>query len=1505
MQKLYTNYLCLILSFLFALPMAVQSQIAAWNLNTNAGNEVSLPSTTPNAQLKTAVLSRGAGVTASTLNNGFTSVGWNNPTQDKAGAISGNKYYQFTISAASGFQVSLSTLDLTIRRSGTGPTNFQWQYSLDGFATPTDGVDVGAAFSDNIASTNGEVQTQLALGGIAALQNVSSAGTITFRLFAWGASTASTGTFAIGRNLTGNSLAIGGTTAVSTTTDPIVGGSPGNLSGFSAVASNPSNPAQVESVSGTNLTDNITIAATGGYEVSIDNSAFSPSVSLTQSGGVVAATPVYVRVVSTATTGPVSGSLSISSPGAATQSYTLTGTVTSNVTVDPPQSLSAIAVSSFEIDLNGAGNIAGDNILVASNSSATFGIPAGVLVAGSTIGGGGKVLYNGPSAGFSFANTGLTPGSKYFYSAWSVDGSNNYSTPVTANATTNNPPAAHVVINQVYGGGGNTDAIYRYDFVELFNNEDTAVDLSGWSVQYAGATGSTWQMTTLKGIIPPHAFFLVREASGADTTLLFPKADDSSGSISMSSASGKVILCNCIVAQSGDNPPGTDLTDTTVRDKFGYGPTATGFETAPTAVLTNTASAQRITDGVDHDNNRTDFKLAIPIPRNRFYTTAAPVVLSFNPPNGVSNIPSGLPLYWVFDKPVQKGSGNITVLEDGSPTVIPVGSTDITITNDTVIVNKPLLSGRSYSVQIDGIAFHDIYGNNFAGISDNSTWAFTTYNTTLTAPLPGIFDFNTCSGSGLLPNGFTQYNVSGTQVWDCTAFGRDPAAPAGTAPAPSAIQINGFANNVNNANSDWLISPRFDLTGTTYPLLTFWSRNNFSGDQLQLKVSTDYTGSGDPALATWTDLNGKFPGEGTNVWTQSLNINLSNFKQPGVFFAFVYKSTTDDGARWTLDDISLINSPTPPDPSLTVSAQDLSFGYTAAGLDSTKTLTVIGNDLTSDISLGTLGTNFLVSTDNINFAGGATIPQAVANNTPVTIYVRFTPGVTNQQFSDHLFITIPNAADTITLKGNSVDPASTLNIVNWNLEWFATPEIGFGPDNKSLQETNVAIILPSLHADLYALQEVVNRNALDSIVNTMPGYAYVINNYGSHSNITEANPFPLTEVQKLAFVYNTAKIKNIRTDSLFSIGVDQAADTHTQAYADWASGRFPYMLTADVVLSDNNGGFITNKMHFINIHAKANTGNIAAAYASRKSAAFSLDTLIARQYKGENVIVLGDFNDDLTHTITSGIKPPTTSYSAFIDSSANYSFPTIPLSLAGQHSDVNFTNSVIDNVIITKTLGNFYFPGSATILTDVSNLVPKYGTTTSDHYPLFTQFSFANTAPLPVKLLDFTGIRQDGQTKLAWATSQETNSSKFDVERSRDGHTFTIIGTVAAQGNSSTRTDYTFYDQQPLDGNNYYRLNQVDKDGRSEYSKVIKLNFGKQLALHINPNPAHAVVNIFVENAAEQVSLQILDMSGRLVRQFELTPTLAPLAVGGLTGGMYTVKVIGKDGVATQKLLVR
>src|SRR4051794_34318299 len=100
--------------------------------------------------------------------------------------------------------------------------------------------------------------------------------------------------------------------------------------------------------------------------------------------------------------------------------------------------------------------------------------------------------------------------------------------------------ANHVVISQIYGGGGNTGAPYANDFIELFNPTTTAVNLTGWSIQYASATGTSWtNKVDLTGTIQPGKYYLIQQASGGAVGAALPTPDQT-GTVNMSATAGKV-----------------------------------------------------------------------------------------------------------------------------------------------------------------------------------------------------------------------------------------------------------------------------------------------------------------------------------------------------------------------------------------------------------------------------------------------------------------------------------------------------------------------------------------------------------------------------------------------------------------------------------------------------------------------------------------------------------------------------------------------------------------------------------------------------------------------------------------------------------------------------------------------------------------------------------------------------------------------------------------------------
>ena len=175
---------------------------------------------------------------------------------------------------------------------------------------------------------------------------------------------------------------------------------------------------------------------------------------------------------------------------------------------------------------------------------------------------------------------------------------------------------SNVVVSQVYGGGGNAGATFKNDYVELFNTSSTAVDVSGWTVQYATSTGTSWQTTALSGTIGPGRYYLVQLASNADVGAALPAAD-ASGTSNLAATSGKIALVRDAAALTCGASAGTCSAVAAVADLVGYG-SATDFEGAGSAAaLSSTTAAIRAGAGcTDTGDNAADFADDTPAPRN-------------------------------------------------------------------------------------------------------------------------------------------------------------------------------------------------------------------------------------------------------------------------------------------------------------------------------------------------------------------------------------------------------------------------------------------------------------------------------------------------------------------------------------------------------------------------------------------------------------------------------------------------------------------------------------------------------------------------------------------------------------------------------------------------------------------------------------------------------------------------------------------------------------------------
>ena len=1003
----------------------------------------------------------------------------------------------------------------------------------------------------------------------------------------------------------------------------------------------------------------------------------------------------------------------------------------------------------------------------------------------------------------------------------------------------------NVVISEIYGGGGNSGATFKNDFIELYNPTNSAISLTGWSVQYASATGTTWQVTNLSGSIASRGFYLVQQAQGAGGTTNLP-TPDATGTIAMAATAGKVALVSSTTALSGSNPTGGSIVDL-----VGFG-TANGFEGSVGPAPSNSASIERkanststgaslaiggadefLGNGYDTNNNGIDFVArTAPQPQNAA-SSLEPVVVDTTPPTFNSGFPSASNILQTqFDLLVQSneiGAGFYVVLPSGAPAPsstqvkdgqndqgvivslasgfsIPVSNTTaiktitgltaattydvyvvaqdgvpnlqasptkITITTSAVVVPiiNPSISTLSFAILTDKskqsaaqtytVSASDLTVDlsisvigNFLISTDNSTYsqnvqidktlvasAQTVYvkfnpsgnvgaqNETITHSSSGATDKNiTLSATAFDPfnqnfndplfftnSGWSQFSKTGAQLWASTNFGRSCLAGCNAATPDKAAQINGFASGAQN-NEDWLISPLLDLTGfVNYPALSFWTISAFAGDGLQLKYSSDYAGTGDPSLATWTSLDGKFPASNSALWTQSSNIILP---KQAIYVAVVYTSTTAAASRWTFDDWKVEDLAS----YLDVPNISYSFGEVAVGnFSASKNFTFISVN-NGDITL-TPPAGYQVSLDNINFAGTVvvTAPDAVAGK---TIYVRFAPLTKQLKWDGSINFSGSGGLNSSfgNLTGSSYPKSETLDIVTYNLEFFGTDvkDTGgteFGQIDDAMQISNVTNVIKTISGDIYAVQEVADDAAFNQLVSNLPGFSGMLANKWSYSFDPPDANFP---PQKIGFIYNSSTVQLVSSRVMFSQLYDAVRAGNsgllpgypTTASSFWSSGRLPFMATFDVTVAG-----VTKRVRVVNIHAKS--GSATGDYNRRKYDVKVLHDSLIANYANDNIILLGDYNDDVDVSIGAPTNPEST-YKVFVDNTTNFNSLTLAISQTGAFSFPS-SSSFLDHLTTSNELTNSYISNSI-IVEDPRTYISNYVNTTSDHLPVSARF---------------------------------------------------------------------------------------------------------------------------------------------------------------------------------------
>jgi len=517
-----------------------------------------------------------------------------------------------------------------------------------------------------------------------------------------------------------------------------------------------------------------------------------------------------------------------------------------------------------------------------------------------------------------------------------------------------------VLISQVYGGGGRSGAPYNADYVELYNRGATAVSLAGWSVQYASASGSTWQTTALSGTIAAGKHYLVKLASNGATGSALPAAD-ATGAINLSGTNGKVALRNTAAAFTGSTPTG----QTGLLDLVGYG-TANAFEGSAAPVGSNTTALFRADGGAtDTANNAADFSAAAPNPRNsNAGQPVAPVISSATTASGTVN--------QAFSHQIAASNSPTGFAANGLPAGLTVNTTN------------GLISGTPSAAGVSSVT---ISATNAAGTGS------ATLTLTIVAAAGGgsvtIFSENMGTSSGT--------TVISANVFQSTA----PIVFTGTADVRSTTVSSGYAgaSGARNVFITNAVGTSFTIAGintSRYTNLSLslghFKSTTAGSNELVIEVSPDGTTFSPLAYTRAT-------GSGTAAWslitptgTIPATVNLRiRFRQ------------TSSGPQFRIDDVVLKGDAASAAPAISATGALATVGATYGTASSTTTFTVSGANLTAPI-LVTPPAGFEVSQ---TVGGGSdyapTQTVGAAGTVPATtIYLRLAAGTPVGTYSGNI-----------------------------------------------------------------------------------------------------------------------------------------------------------------------------------------------------------------------------------------------------------------------------------------------------------------------------------------------------------------------------------------------------------------------------------------------------------------------------------------------------------------------
>jgi uncharacterized delta-60 repeat protein len=191
----------------------------------------------------------------------------------------------------------------------------------------------------------------------------------------------------------------------------------------------------------------------------------------------------------------------------------------------------------------------------------------------------------------------------------------------------------------------------------------------------------------------------------------------------------------------------------------------------------------------------------------------------------------------------------------------------------------------------------------------------------------------------------------------------------------------------------------------------------------------------------------------------------------------------------------------------------------------------------------------------------------------------------------------------------------------------------------------------------------------------------------------------------------------------------------------------------------------------------------------------------------------------------------------------------------------------------------------------------------------FALARYNNDGSLPVSLFSFTGTQKEKSVLLNWQTANENNNNYFVVERSGDSRfrgndgSLVELAHISSKGNSSQIQSYSYEDLHPLQGQNFYRLKEIDKDGKFTYSQIVSIDFENGTAILLYPNPVKNILTVDGLNTSAANHLSIVDMKGKIVGTAITEDAHCVWNVRSLAKGIYYLRIETNGKINTIKFM--